>query len=87
MLDELIKSKFIEMFGDININNKKWREDILKNQITIIGGYAFKSSEFKDKGIPVLRIGNINAGYFRNKDLKFWNEEKNWNDIYYIRMI
>lgn len=77
LLDELIKSKFIEMFGDININNKKWREDILKNQITIIGGYAFKSSEFKDKGIPVLRIGNINAGYFRNKDLKFWNEEKN----------
>lgn len=75
-LDELIKSKFIEMFGNININNKKWKEDILKNQITIIGGYAFKSSEFKNKGIPVLRIGNINTGYFRNKDLKFWNEEK-----------
>ena len=73
MLD--FKSQFVEMFGDININEKLWKEDILKNHLKVIGGYAFKSSEFKNSGIPILRIGNINTGYFRPKDLMFWNEE------------
>lgn len=75
LLDDLIKSQFIEMFGDININDKLWKEDILRNHLKVIGGYAFKSSEFKNSGIPILRIGNINTGYFRPKDLMFWNEE------------
>ncbi len=75
-LNELIKSKFVEMFGDININDKKWNEDILKNNLSVVGGYAFKSSEFQENGIPILRIGNINTGQFRPKDLMFWKEEK-----------
>ena len=75
-LDELIKSQFLEMFGDININDKKWNEDILKNNLSVVGGYAFKSSEFQENGIPILRIGNINTGQFRPKDLMFWKEEK-----------
>ena len=64
------------MFGDIHLNDKNWKEDILKNNISIIGGYAFKSSGFQKSGIPILRIGNINTGKFRDKDLKFWKEDK-----------
>jgi len=75
-LEQLIKSQFVEMFGDININDKKWNEDILKNNLSVVGGYAFKSSEFQENGIPILRIGNINTGQFRPKDLMFWKEEK-----------
>ena len=75
-LNKLIKSQFVEMFGDIHLNDKKWKEDILKNNISIIGGYAFKSSGFQKSGIPILRIGNINTGKFRDKDLKFWKEDK-----------
>ena len=76
LLDDFIKSQFVEMFGDIHLNDKKWKEDILKNNISIIGGYAFKSSGFQKSGIPILRIGNINTGKFRDKDLKFWKEDK-----------
>ena len=75
-LNTIIKSQFVEMFGDIHLNDKKWKEDILKNNISIIGGYAFKSSGFQKSGIPILRIGNINTGKFRDKDLKFWKEDK-----------
>ena len=75
-LQKFIKSQFVEMFGDIHLNDKKWKEDILKNNISIIGGYAFKSSGFQKNGIPILRIGNINTGKFRDKDLKFWKEDK-----------
>lgn len=75
-LDLLVKSQFVEMFGDININDKKWNEDVLKNNLSVVGGYAFKSSEFQESGIPILRIGNINTGKFRPKDLMFWKEDK-----------
>lgn len=74
-LEEIIKSQFIEMFGNINVNDKKWKEDILKNNLSVVGGYAFKSSEFQESGIPILRIGNINTGKFRPKDLMFWKED------------
>ncbi len=75
LLDELVKSRFVEMFGDINKNNKIWDVKILSELIDVIGGYAFKSTEFVEEGIPVLKIGNINAGYFKDTNLMFWNEE------------
>lgn len=75
LLDELVKSRFVEMFGDINKNNKTWDVKILSELIDVIGGYAFKSTEFVEEGIPVLKIGNINAGYFKDTNLMFWNEE------------
>ena len=43
--------------------------------IDVIGGYAFKSSKFVDEGIPVLKIGNINAGYFKTNNLMFWKKD------------
>ena len=65
------------MFGDPIKNNK--RLDIVKlgELINIISGYAFKSTKFVDTGVPVLRIGNINSGYFKSSNLKFWNKDDN----------
>ena len=70
--DELIKSQFIEMFGDIVSNTKNWNQEILENHLQIVGGYAFKSDKFTESGIPVLKIGNINAGYFKDTNLMYW---------------
>ena len=74
--DELVKSQFIEMFGDPVTNDKELSVEPLKNHIELLGGFAFKSSGFVKEGIPVLRIGNINAGYFRPDDLPFWEYDK-----------
>ena len=74
-LDELIKSRFVEMFGDPDENPKHWKEDELGNYLEVIGGYAFKSDGFTDKGIPVLRIGNINSGKFLPVNMVFWPED------------
>lgn len=64
------------MFGDVNINNNRWNIIKLDDLIDVIGGYAFKSTEFLDQGIPVLKIGNINSGYFKATNLMFWKEDK-----------
>lgn len=72
-LDLLIKSRFVEMFGDPKFNPKNWNESALKEHLNVVGGYAFKSEKFKEKGIPVLRIGNINSGHFLPSNMVYWD--------------
>jgi len=75
-LENLIKARFVEMFGDPDINPKGWDECELNEKINVVGGYAFKSDQFDEaNGIPVLRIGNINAGFFRPINLIYWQED------------
>ena len=43
----------------------------------MLGGYAFKSNQFNENsGIPVLRIGNINAGYFKKVNMVYWHRDE-----------
>lgn len=76
-LENLIKARFVELFGDPDINPKGWTECALSEKLNVVGGYAFKSNMFdEDDGIPVLRIGNINAGYFKPVNLVYWQEDE-----------
>ena len=74
-LDELVKSRFVELFGDPEKNTFSWKEEELSKHLTVIGGYAFKSEQFSEEGIPVLRIGNINAGFFKPVNLVYWEDD------------
>ena len=77
-LDDLIKARFVEMFGDPETNPNGWNECALSEKLNVVGGYAFKSDGFSEEsGIPVLRIGNINAGFFRPVNLVYWQEDEN----------
>ena len=42
----------------------------------ILNGYAFKSSEYKESGIRVIRITNVQSGYIEDKDPKYYSFEK-----------
>ena len=74
-LDQLVKSRFIELFGDPEKNTFCWKEQPLSEHLNVIGGYAFKSEQFSEYGIPVLRIGNINSGFFRPINLVYWEDD------------
>ena len=69
--DNLAQSLFYEMFGDPVENEKGWEVKKLGELLKVIGGYAFKSNKYKEEGIPILRIGNINSGVFRDTNLVF----------------
>lgn len=73
--DALEQSIFYDMFGDPVKNDKGWEVKKLGDICDVKGGYAFKSENFKNIGIPVLRIGNINSGYFTQNNMVFWNED------------
>ena len=76
-LDLIIKARFVEMFGNPEINSMKWNEQPLSEKLDVLGGYAFKSEQFdEEQGIPVLRIGNVNAGYFKSVNMVYWKEDE-----------
>ena len=74
-LDEAVKARFVEIFGEPDENPKHWQEDELSHHLKVIGGYAFKSYGFTDEGIPVLRIGNINSGHFLPVNMVYWPDD------------
>ena len=87
-LDALSQSIFYDMFGDPIANEKGWEINNFDEFGEVIGGYAFKSSNYKESGIPILKIGNINSGEFKNDpidyyeyDLKLSRYEIKPNDI------
>lgn len=60
LLDELVKSRFIEMFGDLAKNNKEWDETELSQVCEVIHRYpTFYGMNYIENGTPVIRIGNI----------------------------
>ena len=74
-LDEMVKARFVEIFGEPDENPKHWQEDELSHHLKVIGGYAFKCDGFTDEGIPVLRIGNINSGHFLPVNMVYWPDD------------
>ena len=78
-LDDLVNARFVELFGDPEKNTLSWKEEELSEHLTVIGGYAFKSKQFSEEGIPVLRIGNINSGFFKPVNLVYWEDDNTLN--------
>lgn len=55
---------------------EEWEEVKLRELIKVQGGYAFKSKEFKNKGIPIVRISNLDAvsGLVSFDDIVYYDE-------------
>ena len=62
-LEELTKSKFIEMF-----ENKEFKKSPIGSNARFQGGYAFKSKDFVSNGVKLVQISNV------NKDILEWKE-------------
>ena len=54
---------------------KDIKESELREYAYLQGGYAFKSKLFSKKGIPIIRIANINENIVDSKDVVFYNKE------------
>lgn len=78
-LDELVKSQFIEMFGDPVSNPKGWKKVICKDISLKIGSGATPSggnSSYKEEGISLIRSMNVHNNKFVYKDLAFIDDEQ-----------
>ena len=78
-LDLLVRSLFIEMFGDPISNPKEWKKKKCKNILTKIGSGATPqggSESYKEEGISLIRSMNVHNGRFESKDLAYIDEKQ-----------
>ena len=63
VLDDLVKSRFVEMFGDINVNDKGWAFQPLGELCTIVrGGSPRPIEQFLGGTVPWIKIGDATDG-------------------------
>lgn len=58
-LDELIKSRFVEMFGDTEINSNNFPVYKLNDLCTVSSSKRIYQEEQSSSGVPFLRISNL----------------------------
>ena len=62
-LDDLVKARFVELFGDINTNDKKWDSQPLGELCTIVrGGSPRPIESFLGGDVPWIKIGDATKG-------------------------
>lgn len=77
--DTLIKSRFIEMFGDPVLNPKKWNIEKLKTLTSKIGSGATPKGgreSYISEGISLVRSMNVYKGYFEYEGLAHITEDQ-----------
>jgi type I restriction enzyme M protein len=78
-VQEGIKSKFLEMFGDPVSNPKGWQTEKLADVTTKIGSGATPrggESSYASNGISLIRSMNVYNGYFKYDGLAFITDEQ-----------
>ena len=58
LLDDLIRARFVEL-----TNKEKTVPTRMGDVATYVNGYAFKPTDWKKKGLPIIRIQNLNDSH------------------------
>ena len=74
-LDELVKARFIELFGDPISNPKGWKKDKAESHIDLLSGYPFQSEQYVNDGI------NICGGLIIMPQKIQWQDCRHWPSV------
>ena len=81
-LDELIKARFVEMFGNAKENNRGWQTENLDDLFEISSSKRILKSEWKDIGIPFLRVRDmVQLAEFGKIDNEFFVSEEFYSTL------
>lgn len=78
-LNEIIKARFVEMFGNPVLNNKGWKVMPLRELTTKIGSGATPKGgkeAYRKAGISLIRSMNVHNGQFDYKELAYISDEQ-----------
>ena len=73
VLENLIKARFVEMFGDPILNPKGYDKESIKKHINLLSGYPFKSGQYVEDGV------NICGGLIIMPQKIKWEECVHWS--------
>ena len=78
-LDELIKARFVEMFGDPIINNMSWPKALIGDNcfVTKLAGFEYTQYiHYEDSGdVVMVKAQNVKKGKLNDKDISFISNE------------
>ena len=75
VLDELVKSRFIEMFGDPVMNPMGWEVKKLKDLSLKISDGVHAKPNYTEDGKPFISVVNITTGHIDFSNCKFVSQE------------
>ena len=78
-LDELVKARFVEMFGNPIENTMNWSKKLLRDITTKIGSGATPKGgreSYPNAGVSLIRSMNVYDGQFLYKDLAHLTDEQ-----------
>lgn len=65
-LDELVKSRFVEMFGDVLLDEKKWQKQRLSEIAEIVDPHpSHRTPPFSKNGIPYIGLTECDYNMYR----------------------
>lgn len=79
LLDEAVRARFVEMFGDEN-NSKGWEIVNIEDVVNVQVGVVIKPSQYytnQYNGIKAFRSLNIGNGYIKDDDWVYFSKEGN----------
>lgn len=65
LLDELIRARFVELFGDMFLNTMSWNEEPLEEMANVVSGIT-KGRKLKAQcttEVPYMAVSNVKDGY------------------------
>ena len=78
-LDELVKSRFIEMFGDPVVNSMSWADELIGDScfVTKLAGFEYTQYiHYEDSGdVVMVKAQNVKNGKLNRKDLSYISNE------------
>ncbi len=74
-LDELVKARFVEMFGDPITNTKGWKIEKAEKHIDLLSGFPFDSSRYTQYGVKIC------GGLIIMPQRIDWDSCKYWSSI------
>ena len=78
-LDNLVKSRFIELFGDPVVNSMNWAEELIGDScfVTKLAGFEYTQYiHYEDSGdVVMVKAQNVKNGKLNRKDLSYISNE------------
>ena len=75
-LDELVKSRFVEMFGDLKINEKSWKTKTFDEMSDLITDGEHATPRRKTEGIYLLSARNVLNHSLQLEDVDYIDQEE-----------
>ena len=85
LTEELLRSVFLDMFGDPVSNPKGFETGLLGDYCDMETGYAFKSEAFQKSGVRLCRGANVLPGELDWSDVNFWSNDSKLAERYILR--